>query len=195
MIEAFVKYLRFQKRLCDHTFVARQNDLARPQILLVNHFPGVAIAQENAESLGPLNVNQEFTAFSAFGRFPVRQEQVKSSPDLHLNNSILKSLRRQKKEGAISVARSCGRLTSSIQDIMNPEVGKKYHRYFFVTRRGKLCNRTLIHFSLEKYLAGSCANKNSSHMMLNTLATHLAKGEEPGGQIGSQQTTVLRKPT
>jgi integrase/recombinase XerC len=92
MIEAFLKYLRFQKRVSDHTILAYQKDLNQLRKFLTDNYPG-----ENIEAvsfghlrawlvtlvdagLEPVTVNRKIATLRSFYKFLMRDERITKDP-------------------------------------------------------------------------------------------------------------------
>jgi integrase/recombinase XerC len=92
MIESFLKYLRFEKRLSSNTVLAYQIDLEQFQAFLTTTFPD--FTPDNAEfniirswiiqlvesNIGPSSVNRKIACLRSFYKFLLRQELILKDP-------------------------------------------------------------------------------------------------------------------
>jgi integrase/recombinase XerC len=92
MIEAFVKYLRYEKRVSAHTVLAYQNDLTQFQQFLSTTFS--EDKTENSDygmvrswivslvetGIGPSSVNRKIASLRSFFKYLMRQEMIKKDP-------------------------------------------------------------------------------------------------------------------
>jgi integrase/recombinase XerC len=92
MIEAFVKYLRYEKRVSAHTVLAYQSDLAQFQQFLITTFS--EDKTENSDygmvrswivslvetGIGPSSVNRKIASLRSFFKYLMRQEVIKKDP-------------------------------------------------------------------------------------------------------------------
>lgn len=96
MVEAFLKYLQFEKRASRHTTVAYQNDLEQFQA-----FCQESAGIDNLESIGfstvrsfvvnlmeaglePASVNRKIASLKAFYKFLLRRQQIPRDPTLRI---------------------------------------------------------------------------------------------------------------
>lgn len=101
MVESFLKYLQFEKRVSVHTLLAYQNDLEQFQNFLTQTFP-----EENIEStsygvirawivslteagLESQSINRKIACLRSFYKFLMKQEVVSKDPMLKIR--VLKS--------------------------------------------------------------------------------------------------------
>jgi integrase/recombinase XerC len=92
MIAAFLKYLRFQKRVSAHTLLAYQNDLEQFQTFLSENFPDEKIEAADYGSLRawlvtlvdnglePVSVNRKIATLRSFYKFLLREEKISKDP-------------------------------------------------------------------------------------------------------------------
>jgi integrase/recombinase XerC len=96
MVESFLKYLKFQKRISPHTLLAYRNDLQQFQLFLSTNFPG-----DNVESvtydqlrmwlislvdagLEPVSVNRKIATLRSFYKFLLREELIAKDPTVKI---------------------------------------------------------------------------------------------------------------
>jgi integrase/recombinase XerC len=101
MIDSFLKYLQFEKRVSVHTLLAYQNDLRQFSSFLTNTFelntPESAdhgmirswIIDLVDEKLDPLSVNRKIACLRSFFKYLLRQEVIAKDPMLKIR--ILKT--------------------------------------------------------------------------------------------------------
>src|SRR5690349_12154936 len=92
MIEAFVKYLRYEKRVSAHTVLAYQNDLTQFQ-----EFLNTTFSEDKTEladygmirtwivslvetGISPSSVNRKIASLRSFFKYLLRQEVIKKDP-------------------------------------------------------------------------------------------------------------------
>lgn len=92
MIESFLKYLQFEKRLSRHTTLAYKNDLLQFNAFLNTNYPGERIEQTNhgiirswiinlvGENLQNRSVNRKIACLRSFYKFLIRQGIVEKNP-------------------------------------------------------------------------------------------------------------------
>lgn len=92
MIAAFLKYLRFQKRVSAHTLLAYQNDLEQFQKFLSENFPDEKIEAADYSNLRawlvtlvdnglePVSVNRKIATLRSFFKFLLREEKISKDP-------------------------------------------------------------------------------------------------------------------
>lgn len=88
MLESFLKYLAFEKRLSSHTITSYRNDLGQFQNFLTDLFPEVPIAQANLQcvrawvihlmeqDMRPRSVNRKLAALRSFYKYLKKQGLV-----------------------------------------------------------------------------------------------------------------------
>jgi integrase/recombinase XerC len=101
MIDSFLKYLQFEKRLSGHTILAYQNDLRQFSSFLVNTFSVVNTEEADhgmirswiidlvEEKLDPSSVNRKIACLRSFFKFLMRQDVISKDPMLKIR--ILKT--------------------------------------------------------------------------------------------------------
>lgn len=104
MIESFLKYLQFEKRLSHHSVLAYQSDLSQLQRFLQKYFSPADIAQAtynmvrawivNLVESGtePASVNRKIACLRSFYKFLLAQEEISSDPMAKIN--VLKTKKR-----------------------------------------------------------------------------------------------------
>ena len=92
MIEAFLKYVQFEKRLSAHTVLAYKTDLDQFTVFLANTFPDYApetadhgvvrtwIIQLVESNLDAASVNRKIACLRSFYKFLLRQEVISKDP-------------------------------------------------------------------------------------------------------------------
>jgi len=92
MIEAFLKYVQFEKRLSAHTVLAYKTDLDQFTVFLANIFPDYApetadhgvvrtwIIQLVESNLDAASVNRKIACLRSFYKFLLRQEVISKDP-------------------------------------------------------------------------------------------------------------------
>src|SRR5882762_9346071 len=92
MIEAFLKYVQFEKRLSAHTVLAYKTDLGQFTTFLTNTFPDDApeaadygvvrtwIIQLVESNLDAASVNRKIACLRSFYKFLLRQEVISKDP-------------------------------------------------------------------------------------------------------------------
>lgn len=96
MIESFLKYLQFEKRVSPHTLLAYQNDLSKFQEFIAQNFPDVKIeaadystirswiVQLVESGLDPLSVNRKIACLRSFYKHLMRRELVSKDPMIRI---------------------------------------------------------------------------------------------------------------
>src|SRR5687768_12972951 len=96
MIESFLKYLQFEKRVSPHTLLAYQNDLFKFQEFIAQNFPDVEIeaadystirswiVQLVESGLDPLSVNRKIACLRSFYKHLMRREVVSKDPMIRI---------------------------------------------------------------------------------------------------------------
>jgi integrase/recombinase XerC len=92
MIEAFLKYLQYEKRLSIHTVVAYENDLKQFSIFLKNEFQENEISEAKYQlvrswivslveaGIEPRSVNRKIASLRTFFKYLLRQEIIEKDP-------------------------------------------------------------------------------------------------------------------
>ncbi|MBX2955983.1 MAG: tyrosine-type recombinase/integrase [Cyclobacteriaceae bacterium] len=92
MVESFLKYLQYEKRVSQHTLTAYQNDLGQFLTFLKEVFPdhlpetsdyGIIrswIIQLVDSGIKPTSVNRKIASLKTFYKFLMRQEVIKNNP-------------------------------------------------------------------------------------------------------------------
>ncbi len=92
MVETFLKYLQYEKRVSRHTLTAYQNDLDQFQAFIQEVFPdhspetadyGIVrswIIQLVDSGIKPTSVNRKIASLKTFYKFLMRQEVIKKNP-------------------------------------------------------------------------------------------------------------------
>jgi integrase/recombinase XerC len=99
--------------------------------------------------------------------------------DVDLHDNTIKVLGKRNKERVIPFHKNLKNIIKEYQAVRNREVGKKDHKYFFVTQNGDQCYRVLVQRMIKKFLQNTSADKKSPHVLRHSFATHLLdKGAE-----------------
>ncbi|MBX2964961.1 MAG: tyrosine-type recombinase/integrase [Cyclobacteriaceae bacterium] len=92
MVDAFFKYLQYEKRVSKHTLLSYQNDLSQFQAFLSEVFPdhqpesadyGIVrswIIQLVDSDIQPASVNRKIASLKTFYKFLMREEAIKKNP-------------------------------------------------------------------------------------------------------------------
>jgi integrase/recombinase XerC len=92
MIEAFLKYLQYEKRLSIHTVIAYENDLKQFSTFLKNEFEEEQITQAQYQlvrswivtlvesGIEPRSVNRKIATLRTFFKYLLRQELIEKDP-------------------------------------------------------------------------------------------------------------------
>lgn len=101
MIDTFLQYLKFEKRVSPHTLLAYQKDLDQFQSFLSQTFPGEKVESAShglirswiinltEEELEPRSINRKIACLRSFYKFLQRQEIISTNPMLKIR--VLKS--------------------------------------------------------------------------------------------------------
>lgn len=101
MIEAFLKYLKFQKRVSEHTLLAYQKDLNQLQAYFTENFPEDSIKDATYghlrawlvalvdSGLQPVTTNRKIATLRSFYKFLLRDEKITKDPTVKIR--ILKT--------------------------------------------------------------------------------------------------------
>ncbi len=115
MIEAFLKYIQFEKRVSPHTSLAYQGDLIQFETFLTSHYPDENSAQADygiirswivslvESGIEPTSVNRKISSLKAFYKYLLRQEIISKDPMMKIR--VLKAKKKLPsfiKEGEIS---------------------------------------------------------------------------------------------
>ncbi len=96
MVESFLKYLQFEKRVSPHTFLAYQNDLQQFQEFLAQTFPEEKIERVSPgavrswiislteEDLEATSINRKIASLRSFYKFLLTQEAIDKDPLLKI---------------------------------------------------------------------------------------------------------------
>jgi integrase/recombinase XerC len=91
-LEAFIQYLRFEKRYSSHTVLSYQTDLTQFHTFLIEYHPGVDLAYADhrmirswivsmmEEKITSRSVNRKITALKTFYKFLIRNQVIQSNP-------------------------------------------------------------------------------------------------------------------
>lgn len=92
MIDSFLKYLQFEKRVSHHTILAYQNDLNQLQKFLQTTFPDLSVHQADhgvlrswlvsliENGIEPRSVNRKIATLRSFYKFLLREEHISTDP-------------------------------------------------------------------------------------------------------------------
>jgi integrase/recombinase XerC len=92
MIDSFLKYLQFEKRVSPNTVISYQNDLLQLEAFLTKTFPDVTAAHADygtirswivqlvESGLEPVSVNRKIATLRTFYKFLLRQEVISKDP-------------------------------------------------------------------------------------------------------------------
>src|SRR5687767_13581526 len=92
MIDSFLKYLQFEKRVSPHTVLAYQNDLGQLNEFLKQNFPETPTEQADygllrawlvslvEAGIEPVSVNRKIASLRTFYKYLLRQEIILKDP-------------------------------------------------------------------------------------------------------------------
>jgi integrase/recombinase XerC len=96
MIDSFLKYLQFEKRVSPNTVLAYQNDLLQLEEFLEKTFPGTVVAHADygvlrswiiqlvESGIEPVSINRKMATLRSFYKFLLRQEVIIKDPMLKI---------------------------------------------------------------------------------------------------------------
>jgi integrase/recombinase XerC len=96
MVESFLKYLQFEKRLSSNTVLAYQTDLAQFQDFITITFPDITldtadfgivrawIVQLVEQGIEPISVNRKIACLRSYYKYLLRQEIISKDPMLKI---------------------------------------------------------------------------------------------------------------
>ncbi|HEX5172501.1 MAG TPA: tyrosine-type recombinase/integrase [Cyclobacteriaceae bacterium] len=96
MVESFLKYLQFEKRVSPHTLLAYQNDLQQFEAFIKQTFPDESveivtpgtvrswIISLTENDIDPRSVNRKIASLRSFYKFLMRQETITKDPLLKI---------------------------------------------------------------------------------------------------------------